>query len=56
MGLMAQACAKNPEWASREDLFRWALKRLSAKNRSLGARGVAEALTKALKAVEGVRA
>jgi len=56
MGLMAQACAKNPEWASREDLFRWALKRLSAKNRSLGARGVAEALTKALKAVEGVHA
>ena len=56
MGLMAQACAKNPEWASQEDLFRWALKRLSAKNRSLGARGVAEALTKALKAVEGVRA
>ena len=55
-GLMAQACAKNPEWASQEDLFRWALKRLSAKNRSLGARGVAEALTKALKAVEGVRA
>ena len=56
MGLMAQACAKNPEWASQEDLFRWALKRLSAKNRSLGARGVAEALTKALKDVEGVRA
>ena len=56
MGLMAQACAKNPEWASQEDLFRWALKRLSAKNRSLGARGVAEALTKALKAVEGVHA
>ena len=56
MGLMAQACAKNPEWSSQEDLFRWALKRLSAKNRSLGARGVAEALTKALKAVEGVRA
>ena len=56
MGLIAQACAKNPEWASQEDLFRWALKRLSAKNRSLGARGVAEALTKALKAVEGVHA
>ena len=56
VGLMAQACAKNPEWASQEDLFRWALKRLSAKNRSLGARGVAEALTKALKDVEGVRA
>ena len=54
VGLMAQACAKNPEWASQEDLFRWALKRLSAKNRSLGARGVAEALTKALKDVEGV--
>ena len=56
VGLMAQARAKNPEWASREDLFMWALKRLSARNRSLAARGVAEALTKALKDVEGVRA
>jgi hypothetical protein avisC_06854 len=55
-GLMAQACAKNPEWASQEDLFRWALKRLSARNRSLAARGVVEALTKALKDVEGVGA
>lgn len=51
-GLMAQARAKNPEWASREDLFTWALKRLSARNRSLGARGVAEALTRALKEAE----
>ena len=56
VGLMAQARARNPEWASQEDLFRWALKRLSVRNRSLGARGVAEALTKALKDVEGVRA
>ena len=56
VGLMAQARAKNPEWASREDLFMWALKRLSARNRSLAARGVVEALTKALKDVEGVGA
>ena len=56
VGLMAQARAKNPEWASREDLLTWALKRLSARNRSLAARGVVEALTKALKDVEGVRA
>ena len=34
----------------------WALKRLSARNRSLAARGVVEALTKALKDVEDVRA
>ena len=52
VGLMAQARARNPEWASREDLFTWALKRLSAKNRSLGARGVSEALTRALKEAE----
>ena len=52
VGLMAQARARNPEWASREDLFAWALKRLSAKNRSLGARGVSEALTRALKEAE----
>ena len=52
VGLMAQARAKNPEWASREDLFTWALKRLSARNRSLGARGVSEALTRALKEAE----
>ena len=52
MGLMAQARAKNPEWVSREDLFTWALKRLSAKKRSLGARGVSEALTRALKEAE----
>ena len=52
VGLMAQARAKNPEWASREDLFTWALKRLSARNRSLGARGVLEALTRALKEAE----
>ena len=56
VGLMAQARAKNPEWASREELFVWALKRLSARNRSLAARGVVEALTKALKDVEDVRA
>ena len=52
VGLMAQARARNPEWASREDLFTWALKRLSAKNRSLGARGVSESLTRALKEAE----
>ena len=52
MGLMAQARAKNPEWVSQEDLFTWALKRLSAKKRSLGARGVSEALTRALKEAE----
>lgn len=52
VGLMAQARARNPEWASREDLFTWALKRLSAKNRSLGARGVSEALTRALEEAE----
>lgn len=52
VGLMAQARARNPEWASREDLLAWALKRLSAKNRSLGARGVSEALTRALKEAE----
>ena len=52
VGLMAQARARNPEWASREALFTWALKRLSAKNRSLGARGVSEALTRALKEAE----
>jgi len=52
VGLMAQARAKNPEWASREDLFTWALKRLSARNRSLGARGVSEVLTRALKEAE----
>ena len=52
VGLMAQARARNPEWASREDLFAWALKRLSAKNRSLGARGVSEALTRALEEAE----
>ena len=52
VGLMAQARAKNPEWVSREDLFTWALKRLSAKKRSLGARGVSEALTRALKEAE----
>ena len=52
VGLMAQARARNPEGASREDLFAWALKRLSAKNRSLGARGVSEALTRALKEAE----
>ena len=52
VGLMAQARARNPEWASREDLFAWALKRLSAKNRSLGARGVSESLTRALKEAE----
>ena len=52
VGLMAQARAKNPEWASREDLLTWALKRLSVRNRSLGARGVSEALTRALKEAE----
>ncbi|WP_269471634.1 DUF4011 domain-containing protein [Actinomyces viscosus] len=52
VGLMVQARAKNPEWVSREDLFTWALKRLSAKKRSLGARGVSEALTRALKEAE----
>ena len=52
VGLMAQARARNPEWASREDLFTWALKRLSAKNRSLGARGVSDALTRALEEAE----
>ena len=52
VGLMAQARAKNPEWASREDLLTWALKRLSVRNRSLGARGMSEALTRALKEAE----
>ena len=52
VGLMAQARARNPEWVSREDLFTWALKRLSARKRSLGARGVSAALTRALKEAE----
>ena len=52
VGLMAQARARNPEWVSREDLFTWALKRLSARKRSLGARGVSVALTRALKEAE----
>lgn len=52
VGLMVQARARNPEWSSREDLLAWALKRLSARKRSLGARGVSEALTRALKEAE----
>lgn len=55
VGLMVQARARNPQWASREDLLKWALKRLSARKRSLGARGVSEALTRALEDAERER-
>ena len=50
--LMRDVRGGMPEWSSSEELCRVALGRLSAKKRSLTARGVMEALLAALRRVE----
>ena len=52
VALMADVRATHPEWTSSDELYQKALKRLSAKRRKLGARGILPALETALKEAE----